>query len=179
MLSTAVRAHGLPAIGGGGGHGQPGLAHGVLDLDVEEERVSLEWVQPGRHQHPVRFVLDGLPVPPPQEAVDGVILVRFGQGNLVFVPVERIGSVGEPVGPRDQGCAVCAVAHRIERVGLEDVPVAHGVLADSAADLHDGGPVRTRGDVELFTGRGEAHGAPFCAWTCSGARGGQRAQALR
>lgn len=96
--------------------------------------------------------------------MDGGALVGLGQRYLLVGAVEGVGTVGEPVGPGDQGGAVGAVADRVAGVGVEDVAVGHRVRSDPTADLDDGGPVVAGVDLEMLTRRrrGGHHGFLFC-----------------
>jgi hypothetical protein len=76
-----------------------------------------------------------------EKPVDGVVFLRFGEGDLVVGPVKAVPAVTEAIRPRDQGSAVGAVAHRFLCVGLQHVAVTDAIGANAAADLDDGGVV--------------------------------------
>src|SRR5512142_2440084 len=161
VLPAAVRARLIADVGGGSRDAEPGVAEVVVDLHVERERVSRQREQGGGHDDPVTVLFDGLPGTPAQEAVDGVVLVRFGEGDLVVRSSEAVAAVGETVGPGNQRGAMGAVAHLPGRVGLQHVTVARAVAADAAADLDDRRVLVTGADLELPAGRCECHDVPF------------------
>src|SRR5512142_1554201 len=161
VLPAAVRARLVADVGGGGRDAEPGVAEVVVDLHLEGERVARLREQGGGYDDPVRLLFDGMPGAPAQEAVDGVVLVRFGEGDLVVRSLEAVVAVGETVGPGDQRGAVRAVAHLPGRVGLQHVAVTRPVAADAAADLDDRRVLVTGADLELPAGRCECHDVPF------------------
>ena len=79
-----------------------------------------------------------------------VALLGLAQRNRMVGAIEAVGAVGQTVGPWDQRRAVGAVAHRVERIGVEHRPVCDLVLPDPAADLDDHGSLRAVGDLELL-----------------------------
>ena len=128
VVAAAVGARLVADVGRGGSHHEPGLAQAVVDRDLEPERVAGEGIQPVRHDHPAPRLLDGPPRAPPQESVDGIVQVGFGQRHLVVAARERVAAVGEPVGPGHQDRPVGAVAHGVGRIGVEHGSVTHAVV---------------------------------------------------
>ena len=51
------------------------------------------------------------------------------------------------------GVAVFTIAQGVDGVGVENGPVANGVLPDAPADLDDGRPLIAVPDLELFSRR--------------------------
>src|SRR5581483_10757083 len=125
---------------------------GVLDRGFDVERVAGARVDARLHHDAVGLTLGGAPGHPAQEPVDGVLLGRLVEGELIVVAVESVAAVAEPVRPWHQHGAVSAVADRLERVGLEHVAPAVAVGADAAADLDDGRALLAVDDLELLAG---------------------------
>jgi hypothetical protein len=98
-----------------------------------------------------RSVLDGLPGSPVKEAMDGVVFLGLCERDLIVGSVEAVAPVAEPVGPRNQRRAMCAVAHLVHGVGLQDVPIADPVVADTSANLDDRRPVVSSLKFELLS----------------------------
>lgn len=152
MLPASVGAGLIAVVGGDGRDAQSRLVEAVVDLHIQQERVPLERVEGRSHDNLVLGLAHRLPGSPMQEAVDGVVLVRFGEGDLIVCPVETVAAVTEPIGPRDQRGAVGAVAHRLQRIGLQHVPITGTVAADAAADLDDRDLLISVADYILPTG---------------------------
>ena len=149
MLAVRIGQVGVADVRRDGRHHEPLGADLVLDGDVERERIPGLRVHDGAHDDPRPFVDAWLPRLPPQEAVDRVVLLGLGERHLLRGAVPRVPAVGEPIGPRDQGRAVRAVAHLVERERVEHVVRTDVVDADGAANLDDRRMVVARVDLEL------------------------------
>ena len=85
--------------------------------------------------------------------MEGVALVRLAERYLMIGTVEAVTAVAEAIRPGDQHGAVRAVAHRVDGVGLQDIPIARAIGADPAAHFDDGCPLPGGADLELLPGR--------------------------
>ena len=92
-----------------------------------------------------------------QEAVERVALVWLGEPYLMIGTIKTVTPVAEAIRPGNQHGAVRAITHRVDGVGLQDIPVARAEGADPAAHFDDGCPLPGGADLELLPRR-EFHG---------------------
>jgi hypothetical protein len=88
---------------------------------------------------PVGVVVPAGPVAPAQEPVDGVVLVRLGERDLVVLAAEGVGPVTDPFGPRNQRLPPRTGATILGPIPVEQLDPADAVLTQPTADLDDGG----------------------------------------
>ncbi len=88
-------------------------------------------------------------------AVNGVVVLRFGQRHLIVHVVEGVPAVLNPVRSGNQRQSPCAGASLIVGVAVEQLPPADAVAGQSSADFDHGRVLLAVADLELLTGRRE------------------------
>ena len=97
----------------------------ILDAERERERVAALGMQNVLHHDPVRLALTDRPPAPANQAVDRILIVRFGEGELVPLPIELVAPILQPVRPRDQHLPAAGRAHLVDLVSVEELAAAH------------------------------------------------------
>ena len=129
----------------------PLLRQRVLDAEREREGIAGLVVDRVLHHDAVLLARGDRPGCPAHEAMNGVVVLRLGQGELVPPPVELVAPVLQPVRPWGQHLAAPGGARRVERVAVEEIPAACRVRAEAAADLDHHGPLVGVDELELLT----------------------------
>ncbi len=125
----------------------------VLDRHDDAVRVALLGGDRGGEHRTVGLVgLDG-EVGPADQAVQGVLAGRLGEGELLLRTVERVATVDDAVRPRrEDGSA----EHRTDLVGVEGHHEVASLVPEGAercADRGDVGGVPVGGDRQLRSGQ--------------------------
>ena len=122
---------------------------GVLDRELERERIAGLRNQTVGEQHPMGLLFPQLPGDPAGEAVQRVPQLRLGQRQLMPLPAELVAAVFDAIGPRNEqlpsrGCRQFGAA-----IAVDDVALFGRVRAQAAAGLDDDGVVSLERDLEL------------------------------
>ena len=118
------------------------------------------------HDHPVGIPFGHLPRHPANQAVDGILLGRVVERELVPPSVELVAAVLDPVGPRDQHLAPPRAAHPVERIAVEQIAARPGVLSEAAPDLDDHGPLVGVRELDLVPARRDRGSARWSSRRC-------------
>src|SRR5262245_17950640 len=154
-------------IGRRGAYGETVEGERVLDAQRQAERISRPVGELVLHHRAVRLPFADSPALRPNEAVDRVLPLGFGQVELMALAVELVASVLQPVRPRDQDLTAAGATRLVGAVTVEDVDAVNGVLAQTAADLDDHRTLSTQCQLDLFAGWSRYVSS---AWYCASSR---------
>jgi hypothetical protein len=101
----------------------------------------------------IPVALGDRPGEPADEAVDRVARLGLAERQVMPRASELVSAVLDPVRPRDEHLAAPGAGHLVGAVAVDDVAAAHGVGTEAGADLDDDGPLVSRGNLDLLTGR--------------------------
>src|SRR3954451_5359683 len=157
VLACPVRACRLAEVRRGRRHDQAVVPHLVRDRCVEDERIPLLRMDPRGPFNAALVAFEQDPVPPPQQPVDRVVLLRLGQRGLPRRALPLVRPVGQPVRPRDERVAACTIRHLVQREWVQHGTLTDVVLANRTSYLDDRRSLVTVTDLELLTGGRNRH----------------------
>ena len=153
MRALGVRRGGGAQVRGGDGHRQPVGGQVVDHVEIHGPRVAGLGHQPVEQRHRVRAELLRRPRRPPGQPVAGVVAAHLRQGQLELAAAERVATVLDPVGPRQQQLPAAGRGVLVLRVARDDGAPVVLEEAQARAALGDHRAVATSGDLELLAAR--------------------------
>src|SRR5262245_60275366 len=166
MHAAAVRAVLAPYVGGARRHVQAFVVERVFEPKGEGEGIAGLRAQGVLERDPFVLALRDRPRDPADQAVNGVASLDLVERELVARAAELVGTVLDPVRPRNEHLPAAGARHLLDVVAAEDVLARDGVGPQPGTDLGDDNPVIPGAYLDLFAGRkGIRHQAAAVAVT--------------